>query len=135
MLDSITLLQRTNVTRYRKCHLKKAARNQRFHPKDMSCNTPVYHGMEAATFHFKQTRNKKRACHGDMGLAKRTSLKKIFMTACVRRLLRGHPPPLNIFLLQIYTNHTNYLFWIKNGEFRRQVTSLHACIKCLIEIV
>src|SRR4029434_5431141 len=60
MLDSITLLQRTNVTRYRKCHLKKAARNQRFHPKDMPCNTynntPVYYGMEAATFHFEQTR-------------------------------------------------------------------------------
>src|SRR4029434_5836805 len=55
-LDSITFLQRTNVTRYRKCHLKKAARNQRFHPKDMSCNTPVYYGIEAATFHFEQTR-------------------------------------------------------------------------------
>src|SRR4029434_8884371 len=113
--DSITFLQRTNVTRYRKCHLKKATRNQCFHPKDMSCNTPVYYGIKAATFHFEQTRNKKRACHGDMGLAKQTSLKKIFMTACVRRLLGGppppHPPTLKIFLLQIYTNHTNDLFW------------------------
>src|SRR4029434_3852195 len=109
-LDSITFLQLTNVTRYRKCHLKKAAQNQRFHPKDMSCNTHVYYGIGAATFHFEQIRNKKRACHGDMGLAKRTSLKKIFMRACVRRLLGGHPPPhppLKIFLLQIYTNHTN----------------------------
>src|SRR4029434_9209062 len=102
-------LQQTKVTRYRKCHLKKAARNQRFHPKDMSCNcnTPVYYGIKAATFHFEQTRNKKRACHGDMGLAKQTSLKKIFMTACVRRLLGGPPPPLKNVLLQIYTNHTN----------------------------
>src|SRR4029434_952802 len=58
-LDSITFLQRTNVTRYRKCHLKKAAQNQRFHPKDMSCNTPVYYGIEAATFHFEQTQRLK----------------------------------------------------------------------------
>src|SRR4029434_8220476 len=58
-LDSITFLQHTNVTRYRNCHLKKAARNQRFHPKDMSCNTPVYYGIEAATFHFEQTRRLK----------------------------------------------------------------------------
>ena len=55
-VNSITFLQRTNVTRYRKSHLKKAARNQRFHPKDMSCNTPVNYGIEAATFHFEQTR-------------------------------------------------------------------------------
>src|SRR4029434_3132814 len=52
---SITLLQRTNVTRYRKCHFK----NQRFHPKDMSCNTPVYYRIEAATFHFEQIRRLK----------------------------------------------------------------------------
>src|SRR4029434_2399378 len=54
-LDSITFLQRTNVTRYRKCTLKKAARNQHFHPKDMYCNTPVYYDIEAATFHFEHT--------------------------------------------------------------------------------
>src|SRR4029434_664996 len=53
----------------------------------------------------QKTRNKKRACHGDMELAKRTSLKKIFKTACIRRLLGG-PPPLKNFFLQVYTHHT-----------------------------
>src|SRR4029434_3480299 len=92
-------------------------RNQRFHPKDMCCNTPI-------TASRQKTRNKKRACHGDMELAKRTSLKKIFDSLRSQITWRTHPP-LKIFLLQIYTNHTNYLFWIKNGEFRRKVTSLH----------
>lgn len=39
----------------------------------------------------------------------------------------GPSPPHTpkIFVLQIYMNHTNDLFWIQNGEFRRKVTSLH----------
>src|SRR4029434_2828842 len=112
-LDSITFLQRTNVTRYRKCHLKKAARNQRFHLKAISCNTPVY---RSPVYGIEQTRKKKRACHCEMGLAKRTSLKKNIHDSLRSQI---------IFVLHIYTNHTNDLFWIKNGEFHRKVTSLH----------
>src|SRR4029434_1133240 len=83
-LDSITFLQRTNVTRYRKCHLKKAARNQRFHPKDMSCNTPVNYCIEAATFHFEQTRRLEiKSVSWRPGWAKQTRLKEIFMTRAV----------------------------------------------------
>src|SRR4029434_11100094 len=81
---SITLLQRTNVTPYRKCPFK----NQRFHPKDMSCNTPVYYRIEAATFHFEQIRRLEiQSVSWCDGLAKQTSSKEIFMTACVHRLL------------------------------------------------
>ena len=49
------------------------------------------------------------------------------ITAQGRRLLRVQDPPHTpkIFLLQIYMNHTNDLFWIQNGKFRRKVTSLH----------
>ncbi len=39
------------------------------------------------------------------------------------------PPPLNFFLLQIYTIHVNDLFQGENGEFRRKMTSLHPCLK------
>ncbi len=37
------------------------------------------------------------------------------------------PPPSSpqIFFLQIYTIHVNYLFQGENGEFRRKMTSLH----------
>src|SRR4029434_10109318 len=83
-LDSITFLQRTNVTRYRKCHLKKAARNQRFARHVLQYTCILRHRGSYLPFRTDpKTQNKKRACHG---LAKRTSLKKIFMTACVHRL-------------------------------------------------
>ena len=52
-----------------------------------------------------------------------TNLKKIIMTACVRR--SGYLENPQMVLLQIYTNHTNDLFWIKNCEFRRKATNLH----------
>ena len=41
-----------------------------------------------------------------MELAKRTSLKKIFMTACVRRLLGGPPrPPKNKCIADLHKSH------------------------------
>ena len=52
-----------------------------------------------------------------------TNLKKIIMTACVRR--SGYLENPQMVLLQIYTNHTNDPFQIKNCEFRRKETSQH----------
>src|SRR4029434_3463192 len=74
-------------------------------PKDMKYTCLLRHRGSYLPFRTDpKSRNKKRACHGDMGLAKRTCLKKIFMTACVRRLLGG-PPPKNIFIADLPESH------------------------------